>query len=193
MHKHTSFFLQTYIDRNSSVGKAVGSQSVGCGFDAWPGRSGGSSPEFISVPTLIWCPFHPRVTTVASKRPQLFCQKCRWQVTFTHTYTLDPMKSVGWLSCPGTVWELSRKRSCMQLIRKRLSTVISAHWALVDWSWLTVELVPVSWSQLTKTNKKTQAGTSLFNFSPKILPCEEKATMNLQLHARSRTEEKHHI
>ena len=33
---------------------------------------------------LIWCPFHPCVTTVACKRPQSFCQKCRWQVTFKH-------------------------------------------------------------------------------------------------------------
>ena len=34
--------------------------------------------------TLIRCPFHPRVTAVARKRPRSFCQKCRWQVTPKH-------------------------------------------------------------------------------------------------------------
>ena len=27
-----------------------------------------------------------------TRRPQSFFQKCRWQVTPKHTYTLDPMK-----------------------------------------------------------------------------------------------------
>ena len=35
----------------------------------------------------------PRVTAVARKRPQSFCQKCRWHVTHKHAYTLDPTKS----------------------------------------------------------------------------------------------------
>ena len=43
--------------------------------------------------TLIRCPFHPRVTAVARKRPRSFDQKCRWQVTPKHAYTLDPSKS----------------------------------------------------------------------------------------------------
>ena len=47
--------------------------------------------------TLIWYPFHPRVTAVASKRPRSFCQKCRWQVTdksaYKRAYTLDLTKS----------------------------------------------------------------------------------------------------
>ena len=33
-------------------------------------------------------PFHPRVTAVACKRSRSFGQKCRWQVTAKHTYTL---------------------------------------------------------------------------------------------------------
>ena len=33
-------------------------------------------------------PFHPRVTTVARKISPSFCQKCRWQVTAKHAYTL---------------------------------------------------------------------------------------------------------
>ena len=43
--------------------------------------------------TLIRCPFHPRVTAVACKRPRSFCQKCRWQVTPKHAYTPDPTKT----------------------------------------------------------------------------------------------------
>ena len=34
-----------------------------------------------------------RVTAMARKRPQPFCQKCRWQVTPRHAYTFDPTKS----------------------------------------------------------------------------------------------------
>ena len=43
--------------------------------------------------TLIRFPFHPRVTAVARKRPRSFCQKCKWQVSPKHAYTLDPTKS----------------------------------------------------------------------------------------------------
>ena len=43
--------------------------------------------------TLFRCPFHPRVTAVARKRPRSFCHKCRWQVTPKHAYTFDPTKS----------------------------------------------------------------------------------------------------
>ena len=50
-----------------------------------PGRNGGT---FFS-----WCPFHPRVTAVARKRPRSFYQKCRWQVTPKQACTLDPTKS----------------------------------------------------------------------------------------------------
>ena len=34
-----------------------------------------------------------RVFAMARKRPRSFCQKCRWQVTPEHAYTLDPSKS----------------------------------------------------------------------------------------------------
>ena len=46
----------------------------------------------LCVLTLIQCLFQPRVTAVACKRPRSFCQKCRWQVTSKHAYTLDPTK-----------------------------------------------------------------------------------------------------
>ena len=35
----------------------------------------------------------PHVTAVACKRAQSFCQTCRWQVTLTQAYTLEPTKS----------------------------------------------------------------------------------------------------
>ena len=47
----------------------------------------------LCVLTLIWCPFHPRVTAVECKIPRSFCQKCRWQVKPKHAYTLDTSKS----------------------------------------------------------------------------------------------------
>ena len=47
---------------------------------------------FSMVDFLCWLlfryPFHPRVTTVARKKSRSFCQKCRWQVTAKHAYTL---------------------------------------------------------------------------------------------------------
>ena len=42
--------------------------------------------------TLIRCSFHPRVTTVARKRPRSLCQMYRCQVTPKHACTLDPTK-----------------------------------------------------------------------------------------------------
>ena len=41
-------------------------------------------------------PFHPRVTTVARKRSRSFCQKCRWQVTGKHAYTLRMWLCMKW-------------------------------------------------------------------------------------------------
>ena len=41
-------------------------------------------------------PFHSRVTAVARKRSRSFCQKCRWQVTAKHTYTLPMWLWMKW-------------------------------------------------------------------------------------------------
>ena len=61
----------------------------------------------LSVLTCIWCLFHPHVTAMARKRPWSFCQKCRYQVTPKHAYTLEPWPNevgVDWLCCcPGIV------------------------------------------------------------------------------------------
>ena len=63
------------VERRTRDGKVASSN---------PGRSGGRIFLFksqLSVQTLIRCPFHPRVTAVARKRPRSFYQQCRWQVT----------------------------------------------------------------------------------------------------------------
>ena len=61
-----------------------------------PGRSVGriffSGVNFVWRADSVLCPFHPRVTAVARKRPRSFCRKCRWQVTAKQAYALDPVK-----------------------------------------------------------------------------------------------------
>ena len=50
---------------------------------------GSHNIPFLILPgTLFRYPFHPRVTAVARKRPRSFRQRCRWQVTAKHAYTL---------------------------------------------------------------------------------------------------------
>ena len=55
-------------------------------------------------------PFHPRITAVARKRSQSFCQKCRWQVTAKHAYTLRMWLCMKWSWCM-VVW-------CTQNLRR---------------------------------------------------------------------------
>ena len=72
--------------RGSGDSSVVSSWLKGFGFE--PCRSGGRI-FFSRVNFLRWLlfrhPFHPRVTAVAHKRSQPFCQKCRWQITATET------------------------------------------------------------------------------------------------------------
>ena len=143
--KVVSFYTQEYWkilgSGDSLLVRALDPWSKGCRFESRQGRR----ENFLlysqlCVLTLIRCPFHPRVTAVARKTTttttttttkRSFCQKCRWQVTPKHVCTLDPTKwKVDWLCrCPGIVWEPTRKRAHMQLVREHLVTVISAHWA----------------------------------------------------------------
>ena len=62
----------------------------------WSGRK----IFFSRVDFLCWLlfryPFHPCVTAVARKRSRSFCQKCRWQVTAKHTYTLCMWLCIKW-------------------------------------------------------------------------------------------------
>ena len=64
-------------------------------------RWNGGRIFFSRVDFLCWLlfryPFHPRVTTVARKKSRSFCQKCRWQVTAKHAYTIriEPCFGIG--------------------------------------------------------------------------------------------------
>ena len=69
--------------------------------DLSPCRSSGRI-FFSRVNFLCWLLFrylfHPRVTAVARKRSQSFCQKCRWQVTAKHACTLHMWLCMKWWS-----------------------------------------------------------------------------------------------
>ena len=56
-------------------------------------------------------PFHPRVTTVARKRSRSFCQKCRWQVTAKHAYTLRMWLCMKWHGA----WLYGVHRTCAEM------------------------------------------------------------------------------
>ena len=69
---------------------------------------------FSRVDFLCWLlfqyPFHPRVTAVAHKRSRSFCQKCRWQVTAKHAYTLHMWLCMKWHGA----WLYGVHRTCAE-------------------------------------------------------------------------------
>ena len=69
---------------------------------------------FSRVDFLCWLlfryPFHPRVTAVARKRSRSFCQKCRWQVTAKHAYTLCMWLCMKWHGA----WLYGVHRTCAE-------------------------------------------------------------------------------
>ena len=70
---------------------------------------------FSRVDFLCWLlfryPFHPRVTAVARKRSRSFCQKCRWQVTAKHAYTLRIWLCLKWHGA----WLYGVHRTCAEM------------------------------------------------------------------------------
>ena len=73
------------------------------------------------------------------------------------------------------VWKPTRKQAHMQLVREQSATVISAHWATVDWSW------PKKWNQCTRPKlrfknkiKKGAGGEWIVKQSPKNFARKEK-------------------
>ena len=88
-YKYSSFFpnflgagIAQWLERRTRDWKVAGSNPC------W----NGGRIFFSRVDFLCWLlfryPFHPHVTTVARKKSRSFCQKCRWQVTAKHAYTL---------------------------------------------------------------------------------------------------------
>ena len=144
-----------------------------------PGRSGGKiffSIVKLCVLTLIRCPFHPRVTAVARKRPRSLRQKCKWQVTPKHAYTLDPTKSewTDYAAIQALFGNLSANEPTRNLSGNTRS-VFSARWEM--WSNPVLknginvhELISI------KKKKKSAGGECIVEHSPKILAREEKAT-----------------
>ena len=97
----TVLFLKVRImdpgSGDSSVVRAPDSWLKGRGFESLLERRENFLLQGqLSVLTLIRYPFHPRVTAVARKRPRSFCQKCRWQVTAKHAYTLRMWLCMKW-------------------------------------------------------------------------------------------------
>ena len=96
--------IAQWLEHRTRDWKVVGSN---------PCRSG--RRIFVSrVDFLCWLlfryPFHPRVTAVACKRSWSFCQKCRWQVTAKHAYTLCVWLCMKWLGA----WLYGVHRTCTE-------------------------------------------------------------------------------
>ena len=92
-----------WLERRTRNWKVAGSN---------PCRSGGRI-FFSRVNLLCWLlfryPFHPHVTT--RKRSQSFCQKCRWQVTAAHAYTLRMWLCMKWHGA----WLYGVHRTCAEM------------------------------------------------------------------------------
>ena len=82
--------IAQWLERRTRDCKVAGSNPC------WSGRR----VFFSRVDFLCWLlfryPFHPRVTAVARERSRSFCQKCRWQVTAKHAYTLRMWICMKW-------------------------------------------------------------------------------------------------
>ena len=82
--------IAQWLERRTRDWKVTGSNPC------WSGRR-----IFFSRVNFLWrllyrYPFHLRVTAVACKRPRSSCQKCRWQVTAKHAYTLRMWLCMKW-------------------------------------------------------------------------------------------------
>ena len=105
---HTMYLgagIAQWLERRTCDWKVAGSN---------PCRSGGRI-SFSRVDYLCWLvfryPFHPRVTAVGRKRSRSFCQKCRWQVTVKHAYTLCMWLCMKWHGA----WLYGVHRTCAEM------------------------------------------------------------------------------
>ena len=106
IHRHTlgGAGIAQWLERRTRDWKVAGSN---------PCRSGGRI-SFSRVDYLCWLvfgyPFNPRVTAVARKKSRSFCQKCRWQVTVKHAYTLRMWLCMKWHGA----WLYGVHRTCAE-------------------------------------------------------------------------------
>ena len=117
----------------------------------------------------------PPVTTVAHKRPQSFCQKCWWQVTPKHAYTLDPSK-LDWADYAAVQAECG-DLSGNELTRNSSGNTRSQSSQLAEPLWTDPGLksgISVRKLISTQKKKKTHAGKELSNIVPKPLHARKK-------------------
>ena len=134
-----------------------------------PARAAGefSSPESTLCADSYSGPFHPRVTAVASIRPRSFCQKCTWQVTPKHAYTLAQSKSE-WADYAAVQAECGNL-SGNELTRNSSGNTRSQSSQPSEQLWTDAGLKSeISVRELISTLKeKAQAGNELPNIRPK--------------------------
>ena len=129
--------------QDSSAGRAQYPLVKGHGLDSWQDWQ-----ENFSSPELTFC----ANAFIVESTPMLlqwhvkdwsFYQNCWWWVTTKHAYTLDPTKSERPDHAVHAHYEnLPGKQAHMQLVRECSSTVVSADWAMMDWSlakWVELE------------------------------------------------------
>ena len=166
--------LFSFDDLKSVIPKSKGAR-IACWLEHWtcdrkvansnPGRSGRRIFFLFSqlcVLTFTWCPFHPRVNTVASKRPRSFCQKRRWQVTPKH-------------ACALTQW--SRSGLTMLLPRHSVETYQETSSHATRQGTLSHSKSGISVRELISTlkkKKKAQAGNELSNILQKSLRARKR-------------------
>ena len=127
--------------------------------------------------TLIRCPFQPRVTAVARKRPRSCRQKCRWQVTPEHAYTLDPTKSerADYAAVQASCGNLSGN----ELTRNLSGNIRPQSSQPAEPLWTDPELnsgISARANLASKQTKKSAGGERIVERSSKILASEVKAT-----------------
>ena len=131
--------------------------------------------------TLIWCPFHSCVTAMACKRPQSFCQKCRWQVTPKYAYTPDP-KKLEWAD-NATVLAQCGSLSGKELTHNSSGNILPQSSQLTEPLWTEPGRMNgknvhdlISTKTTTTTTTKTQVWNELSNILPKFLHVRKKPT-----------------
>ena len=99
VHDQLLWEITDHDSGDSSVVRAPDSWSKGHWFESLlEQRENFLLQGQLSVLTLISVSVPPCVTAVAYKRPRSFCQKCRWQVTAKHAYTLRMWLYMKWHS-----------------------------------------------------------------------------------------------
>ena len=124
----------------------ISSESRNIFYQTWYG----DSPSWVNV--VCWLLFSVRSTLMLPqshvKDPGHSAKSAGGRLHLNmHIYLWPNKVRVGWLCHhSGIVWEPTQKQAHTQLIREHPVIVISAQWAIVDWSW------PKEWNQCARAN-----------------------------------------